>query len=105
MFLVVGAIAGIVNAFWNQIVHPRINRSSVEDSMGVLGAVLLPSLFGGVAFGPVMYKIYIMTGWETLKGVYTDEDYIKYNIIYYFITAGAGFAAAIIAGIFSFCTR
>ena len=70
--MVVGAIAGIINAFWNQIVHPRINRYSIEDSMGIIGAVLLPSLFGGVAFMPIMYKIYIMTGWQTLKGIYTE---------------------------------
>lgn len=104
-YLTVGAFGGILAAFWTQIIHPRLNRKKIEDALSLVGGVLLPSLFGGIVVAPILYRIYVDNARTTLAGTFTTAEYIRYTFIYYFITVGAAIVCAIIAGLFSFCTR
>lgn len=72
-FLTVGAFGGFITAFWIQVLHPKLNKASIKDALGLIGSVLLPSLFGGIVFTPVLLRIYIDNGWKTQQGVYTDS--------------------------------
>ena len=71
----------------------------------MIGGVLIPSFLGGVLVTPVFYKIIMARGDTLLTGSLNDYEYIRYNYIYYFITVGSGLVAAIIAGIFSCCSK
>jgi hypothetical protein len=71
----------------------------------LIGGVTLPSLFGGIVVTPILYRIYIDTERTTMTGVFTSDDYIRYQFVYYFITVGSALVAALLAGVFALCTN
>jgi hypothetical protein len=103
--LTVGAFGGLVAALWTQVFHPMINSKKIEDALSLIGGVLLPSLFGGVAAAPAIYAIYYDTARVTTTGLMNTRDYVRYQFIFYFITVGAAIVCGIFTGIFSFCSR
>lgn len=56
--MTIGAFGGLLAAFWMEIIHPKFNKSSVKDAIGLIGGILIPSFFGGVVVTPVLYRIY-----------------------------------------------
>jgi len=105
LYLTVGAFGGILAAFWTQVLHPRFNKGRFEDAMSLIGGVTLPSFFGGIVVTPILYRIYVNTGRTTLTGVFSSDDFLRYNYVYYFITVGSALVAALIAGMFALCTK
>jgi hypothetical protein len=112
--LTVGAIAGLISAFWLSFIHPRINNSSVFDSHGILGSFWLASIFGGVVFAPSLIQQYVNYGiGENLYGttLFGDTEYnfvtnsAGFHLVYAGIAAGVGSAFGGITGIIMLCFR
>jgi hypothetical protein len=103
--LTVGVFGGFVAALWTQIFHPMINRKKIEDAVSLVGGVLIPSFFGGIVVAPILYAIYYDTARVTLTGVFSTRDYVRYQYVFYFITVGSAAVCAVLAGLFSFCSR
>jgi len=56
--IAIGAFSGLVSGFWLQYIHPRINKNSSIDHIGLLGPILICSIFGGLVLAPVLYSAY-----------------------------------------------
>jgi hypothetical protein len=101
----IGAFGGLVTGVYMQLVHPKINRKSIKDALGLIGAVLIPSFLGGVVVTPVVYRVYIDRDFERITGIINDDEAIRFNYIYYFITVGAGITGGLFAGLFALCSN
>ena len=106
-----GLFAGFLSAFWYSIVHPRLNKTSVFDSHGVLGAFWLVSIFGSIVLAPALLQNYInhQINGTTLLGnsnlTITNSDTATLQLAYAGIAAGTGLVLGLIASVVSLILR
>ena len=104
-----GLFAGFVSAFWYSVVHPKLNKTSVFDSHGLLGAFLIVSIFGSLVFAPALLGVYSNLG--LISGTFVDANFTigdtaaGFQLVYAAIAAGVGIFFGILSGIFGIIIR
>lgn len=59
IFLLLGGLGGALTAIWMTLFHLKINKNSIIDSLGLIGAVLLPSFMAAIIITPIFYRVYV----------------------------------------------
>ena len=112
--LAIGAISGLITAFWLSFIHPKINSTRIFDSHGILGTFWIASIFGGVIFAPSLIQVYVNYGFGSqYYGVdlFVDTAYnfaqeaAGFQLVYAGIAAGVGAAFGLGTGIVMVCLR
>jgi len=100
------AFSGLVSGFWLRIIHPRINRNSSIDHLGLFGPILINAILGGLVLAPALFQTYtdIPFSPDSLGSINSSLPQ-KYELAFIGIAAGTGIVFGLLAGIFGLFAR
>lgn len=101
--ILIGFGAGVFSGIFTQVVRPKMNRNSIIDSQGIVGSVVISSIFAAFCLAPSMLnQLYIRRDyvWVVNKGSpETDFRVARYHLIYFAVTLVFGIVTGAITGI------
>jgi len=106
--IAIGAFSGLVSGFWLEIIHPRMNKNSSYDHMGIFGPILICSIFGGLVLATSMYQSFLDLGstYQSLDNILvTNFRTASYQLSNIAIATGTGIVFGFIAGLISLIFR
>ena len=107
--IAIGAFAGLLSSLYYRLIHAKSLFVQTIDHLGIIGPILLCSVFGGLGLAPILYAAYknLGTSTSTLIGManINDNNFINYQLVNIGVAAGTAIFTGLLSAIFPYCLR
>lgn len=104
--IMIGAIAGLFSGFYMRVLHPRINRNTIYDYLGLFGPFFISAFLGAFVVAPAALIRYHKHGIIPQSiGVSYYYSLAGWQLVYVGISLGIGIGSGLFVGLLGCCDR
>lgn len=104
--IMIGAVAGLFSGFYMRVIHPKINRNTIYDYLGLFGPFFISAFLGGLVVAPSAILRYHNHGIIPPSiGTFYYYTLAGWQLVYVGISFGIGIGSGLLVGILGCCDR
>lgn len=104
--IMIGAVAGLFSGFYMRVLHPKINKNTIYDYLGLFGPFFISAFLGAFVVAPSAILWYPNNG--IIPGSIGTSYYYTlagWQLVYVGISLGIGIGSGLLVGILGCCDR